>query len=168
MNALLKRIKELWLARNPRERRALTIMGAVVLGATVAQLVWDASHQREGLRQQLALRRMELAIMQRQSEALGTVGAPAASTRALTVLSGSALDAALRAELSALEGQLTLRVTGPRQIELKGDASFNAVMGWLATAHKNHGLRVTGAEIRMAENGTGSGRVSVNLDLAGE
>ena len=164
MNALLKRLKELWLARNPRERRALSIMGAVVLAAVVIQLVWDASHERAGLRQQLSLRRMELAIMQRQTEALS---APAAATRPATTLSGNALDAAWRAELPALEGVLTLRVSGPRQVELKGEAGFDALNSWLAVAHKNHGLRVTSAEIRTADTGAG-GRVSVNLELAGE
>ena len=164
MNALLKRLKELWLARNPRERRALSIMGAVVLAAVVIQLVWDASHERAGLRQQLSLRRMELAIMQRQTEALS---APATATRPATTLSGNALDAALRAELPALEGVLTLRVSGPRRVELKGEAGFDALNSWLAAAHKNHGLRVTSAEIRTADTGAG-GRVSVNLELAGE
>lgn len=150
-----------WQARAPRERKALSLMAAVLAAALLAQSAWEAWQGGTRLRQQWPARAQELARLKLAQAELLRPAQPAAAT-----LSGEALEATLRPEVAALVEGLGLRRSGPRRFVIEGESDFNALNDWLAQTQTRHRLRVTVADLeRVAER---PGRARVTLELSGE
>ncbi len=164
MKHIMQRLRALWNARDAREQRALSVMVLVIVLASVAQLVWTAWHERERLRSHVPLRQMELAILQQQASQLAKLTEKSPTPSALA---GPALERALTQEIAALPGKISLRMLGPRHIDLRGDTAFDPFVAWLGKLQTDHGLRVTAAEFARASD-IADGRVTLTVELASE
>ncbi len=165
MKAVLEQLRAFWNARDAREQRALTLMFMVLFFAALTQLVWTAWHERERLRRQVPVRQLELAILQQQASLLAQSAPKAAASN--NALAGQALERALRQEISALPGKTSLRMLGPRHIELRGETAFDPFVIWLGKLQTDYGLRVTAAEFSRASD-SADGRVTLTVELAAE
>lgn len=166
MNALTQRLGEFWKARAPREQRAIVLMMVIVGLALSIQLFWTAWHQRDALRRQVPLRQMEVAILEQQAKALATP----VSKATINTVAGNALEQALRQEIKSISANLSLRMLGTRQVELRGDADFDPLVTWLGKVQTEYGLRVRTAEFAPTNDRRDGhdGRVTLVVELGAE
>lgn len=153
-------MQQVWQARTSRERGALATMVVVVLGALLVQTGWSAAQESARLARQTPAREQ---LRLRVEQAAAELQRPAGEARQGKLLAGEALDVALRRDLANLHGNVALRLTAPRKLELKGEAEFAALLVWLAQAQSVHGLFVSAAEIQRGA----AGRAHVTLELSG-
>ncbi|MDF3839042.1 type II secretion system protein M [Cupriavidus basilensis] len=159
----LARARAAWLARAPRERRAL-LLCALVVGATAGWLGgWEpAANAIASLERDLPRQREQAVQMQ-------ALGAQAATLRALPdppAHRPAEWKAALAASLmqhgiagaSVEPGDDTLRVQVPR-------ASFHAWMQWLEAVRREYGIKPVQLEAK-ALPGAQAGQVALNAELA--
>lgn len=154
------RLLLLWQAHAPRERRLLLAAVAVITAALLLQLLWSAHQAREKLRRQVPLLRTQLAVMERQAadwQRLQRQPTPGA------LLAGDELEKFARASASAL-GNVSLHLTGERQLAIKGSIPFDQWIEWVAQLQGGQRLRLTRCELRPA--GT-PGRVEVDAEFDG-
>jgi general secretion pathway protein M len=139
----ITRLRTAWHAISPRERRLVSLAGGVLgIAAVVGLLDWS---QTERARLERTLPRAEASLEQVQEAAteiarLRTLTPPARP-------SGPALLDAVQASAKARGLPLTVQAGG-EGIQIKGQAGFDALTGWLATLQKDQGLRVRRMEIQ--------------------
>lgn len=137
------RLRSAWHAISPREQRLVSLAGGVLgIAAVVGLFDWS---QAEHARLERSLPRAEAQLEQVQEAAteiarLRTVTPPARPT-------GPALLEAVQASAKA-RGLALVAQAGGEGIQIKGQADFDALMGWLATLQKDQGLRVRRMEIQ--------------------
>lgn len=129
---LITRLRSAWHAISPREQRLVSLAGGVLGVAAVLGL-------------ERGLPRAEARLEQVQEAAteiarLRTVTPPARPT-------GPALLEAVQASAKA-RGLALVVQAGGEGLQIKGQADFDALMGWLATLQKDQGLRVRRMEIQ--------------------
>ncbi|QOT81993.1 type II secretion system protein GspM [Cupriavidus basilensis] len=160
---LLARARAAWLARAPRERRAL-LLCALVLSATLGWYVgWEpATNAIVRLERDLPLQREQAAQIQAlaaQAAALRALPDPTAHTPGEWK---SALTAALArhgiADASVRVEGSTLRVRVPR-------ISFHAWMQWLESVRKEYGVKPLQLDAKTV-TGAEEGQVSIEAELS--
>ena len=139
----ITRLRTAWHAISPRERRLVSLAGSVLgIAAVLGLLDWS---QTERARLERTLPRAEARVDPVQEAAteisrLRTLTPPARP-------SGPALLDAVLASAKARGLPLTVQAGG-EGIQIKGQADFDALTGWLATLQKDQGLRVRRMEIQ--------------------
>jgi type II secretory pathway component PulM len=161
MNAMkevfLQRWRSFWAARSGSERRALSVMAAVVALALVTQLLWSVEQSRQQLRRQLPTMAAEAESMRQK---LGEWQLLAASTPPRPSVSATLQKEASR-RLAALGGGVSAVWVGPGQLRLSGTVSFDTWVAWLGEMQQDFRLTVIRAQITPS----GSGRVRLEADL---
>jgi general secretion pathway protein M len=132
-----------------RDRRVVTIGGAVVLVLAVLAVILPLNTQISLARKRIATKQGDLAFMQSvapQVAAAGPGAAGAANAESLVVLIDSS------ARESGLGKSLTSsQPTGDKGLRIRLDkAPFDALVAWLARLSQQHGVRVESAEIETA------------------
>ncbi len=152
----LAQARQFWQARNPRERLLIGVAGGLVLVALFASLL-EWVHQ-EGQRRQRQLPRT-LAQLEQTQEAATEIARlrtqPPPAVLPLATLQKAAEDAAKAQGLA-----LQVQASGDG-LQVRGQAGFDALMGWLAGLQQEHGLRVQ--RIKLQRDGA---QVSVDASLA--
>lgn len=143
---------------SPRERRTVGIGAVIAAVLFVVAVVRVLDRHVAHVRHEVARKQAELAWMRRVAPELAAAGATAPATHEplIVLIDQSARRAGLGGALTAS----TPNGTG-LSVQLH-DASFDALVTWLAHLHQEDGVRVSGARIRAAG---GAGRVDVSLTL---
>lgn len=155
----ITRLRTAWHAISPRERRLVSLAcGVLGIAAVVGLLDWS---QAERARLERTLPRAEARLEQVQEAAteiarLRTVTPPARP-------SGPALLEAVQASAKARGLPLTVQAGG-EGIQVKGQADFDALVGWLATLQKDQSLRVRRMEIQQQGDQAGIDALLVGPD----
>lgn len=151
----ISRLTQAWQAISPRERRLVLLAGGVVaVGLVVGLLDWSRSERARLTR---SLPRAEAQLEQVQEAATEITRLRGETPPARTAVP-ALLDAAQASAKSRGLG-LALQASGDG-LQIKGQASLDAFVDWLATLQRDQGLRVQRLEIQ----GQG-GSVSVDTVL---
>ena len=150
------RLRALWHSRQPRERRFLTLLAAVVGCALLAQGLWSAHAARARLQRQLPQLRQQAEVLQRQA---GEVRQLLAQPVGSAVPEGAPLLAA--ANLAARSAGLTLAPTqlqleGPRQVRVRANLPFDRWLEWLTLLQRDARLRLVQCRVDGAEAPAGA------------
>lgn len=139
----ITRLAAAWQARNPRER-TLLIAAAVVIGVAIAVsfLDWTRS-ERTRLGRSLPRAEAQLEQVQESATEIGRLRAQPAPQR----LTGPTLLEAVQATAKARALGVTIQSAGDG-LQVKGQAGFDDLVGWLATLQQDHGLRVQRMEVQ--------------------
>ena len=132
-----------------RDRRVVTIGGAVVLVLAVLAVILPLNTQISQARKRIITKQGDLAFMQSvapQVAAAGPGAVGAANAESLVVLiDSSARESGLGKSLSSSQP------TGDKGLRIRLDkAPFDALVAWLARLSQQHGVRVESAEIETA------------------
>jgi len=132
-----------------RDRRVVTIGGAVVLVLAVLAVILPLNTQISQARKRIITKQGDLAFMQSvapQVAAAGPGAVGAANAESLVVLiDSSARESGLGKSLSSSQP------TGDKGLRIRLDkAPFDALVAWLARLSQQHGVRVESAEIEAA------------------
>lgn len=154
--AQLAKLQALWLSRQPRERRFLVVLAAVVGCAVLAQGLWSAHVARARLHRQLPQLRLQAEVMQRQAgEIRQLLAQPAASAlQEGAPLLAAAVQAARNSGLTLAPTQMQLE--GPRQIRLRANVPFDRWLEWVAFLQRDLRLRMANGTIDAADVGGGA------------
>lgn len=146
----------LWQARQPRERRFLTLLAAVVGCAVLAQGLWSAHAARAKLHRQLPQLRQQADVVQRQAgEVRQLLAQPAAqSVQEGAPLLTAATVAARNAGLTLTAAQLQLE--GPRQVRLRANLPFDRWLEWVALLQRDARLRLAQCRVDAADPPAGT------------
>lgn len=154
LNEPYLKLRGAWMARQPRERRFLTVLAVVLGGAILAQGLWSAHAARARLHRQLPQLRQQADVLQRQAgevrQLLAQPAAPAPQEGA--PLLAAATLAARTATLTLAPTQLQLE--GPRQIRLRANVPFDRWLEWVATLQRDARLRLVQCRIDTADAST--------------
>ncbi|MCX7177310.1 MAG: type II secretion system protein GspM [Proteobacteria bacterium] len=142
LNDQVAGLRSWWQGRQPRERRFLTVLAAVVGCALLAQALWSAQAARSRLHRQLPQLRQQAELMQRQAgEVRQLLAQPAAAAVAEGApLLAAATAAARTASLALAPTQLQLE--GPRQVRLRANVPFDRWLEWVALLQRDSRLRL--------------------------
>jgi general secretion pathway protein M len=132
-----------------RDRRVVTIGGAIVMVLAVLAVIVPLNTQISLARKRITTKQGDLAFMQSvapQVAAAGPGAAGAANAESLVVLiDSSARESGLGKSLSSSQP------TGDKGLRIRLDkAPFDALVAWLARLSQQHGVRVESAEIESA------------------
>ncbi|MBS0353221.1 MAG: type II secretion system protein M [Proteobacteria bacterium] len=139
----ITRIVTAWQGISPRERRLVTIAGAVVaVGLTLSLLDWTR-HERGRLDRSLPRSAAQLELVQESA----TEVARLRTQPPLQAPTGPALLEAAQAAAKSRGLGLTLQAGG-EGLHAKGQAPFDELVTWLAAVQRDQGLRVLRMEIQ--------------------
>lgn len=156
---LISRLGHAWQSISPRERRLVLIAGGVVLvGLVVSLLDWSHS-QRTRLARSLPRAEAQLEQVQEAATELTRLRGQTAPQRA----AGPALLEAAQASAKSRGLGLALQATGDG-LQIKGQASLDAFVDWLAVLQRDQGLRVQRLEIQGQGSTAGIDAVLVKSD----
>jgi general secretion pathway protein M len=132
-----------------RDRRVVTIGGAVVLVLALLSVILPLNTQISQARTRITTKQGDLAFIRSvapQVAAAGPGAAGAANAESLVVLiDSSARESGLGKALSSSQP------TGDKGLRIRLDkAPFDALVAWLARLSQQHGVRVESAEIESA------------------
>lgn len=152
--------RQYWKSRAPRERRALTLLGALLLVALVwwlfVQPAWRTLHETPAQLDQLEA---QLQQMQR-------LAAEAQSLRGVAAVSPAQAIAALKAATERLGDKGRLSLQGDRASLTLNGASPEALRGWLVEVRS--AARARPVEAQLTRSGAGfSGTLVVQLGSVG-
>jgi type II secretory pathway component PulM len=149
------RIRDLWMSRQPRERRFLAVLVAVVACAVLAQGLWSAHAARNRLHRQLPQLRQQAEVLQRQAgEVRQLMAQPANSSfQEGPALLAQATLAARNTGLAVASAQLHLE--GPRQVRLRANVPFDRWLDWVATLQRDARLRLINCRVDAADAASG-------------
>lgn len=155
----IARLGQAWQAISPRERRLVLAAGLVVLiGLVVSLLDWSRS-ERGRLARSLPRAEAQLEQVQEAATELTRLRGQTAPQRA----TGPALLEAAQASAKSRGLGLTLQATGDG-LQIKGQASLDAFVDWLAALQRDQGLRVQRLEIQGQGASAGIDAVLVKND----
>lgn len=148
--------------RTGRERVALLVMVATIVGAMWLQLLWSAHHARSRLV-------ILVAELQTTNGAMRQAAASMLAARAQgTAIRPIGADKAVVAFGEGLRGAgvagLAVLPDGQGKIRLAGNAEFDAWIAWLAKAHAEYGVQVLHAAIEPTGQ-TGMAKIEATLAL---
>lgn len=126
-----------WQDRAPRERRALAMLGGVMLVALTLQLVWSVESGRRAAQQRVP----RLAADAGRMAALGTEWQRLAPD--LEAAAGKSPEAArqdIARRLPELGGKLAAQWTADGELALKGEADFAVWTRWTAAMQQENRL----------------------------
>ena len=152
---------EFWSAREPREKRLLTIGGAVLGLVIVYSLFWEPAFEgRQNLREELPQQRAQLAQMQaeaRQAHELTSAAAGVAPT-------GDTLRQALVDSLAA-HGLANIEVTAlGDSMQIRGkNIAFADWIGWVDDMRKQNKVQISEANVKALEK---DGQVDLDATFA--
>jgi general secretion pathway protein M len=161
LGALGTALGEFWSARETREKRLLTIGGAVLGLVIVYSLFWEPAFQgRQALREELPQQRAQLAQMQaeaRQAHELAGAAAGVAPT-------GDTLHQALVDSLAS-HGLTGLEVTAlGDSMQVRGkNVSFADWIGWVDDMRKQNKVQISEANVKALDK---DGQVDLDATLA--
>ena len=159
--ALGTALSEFWGAREPREKRLLTIAGVVIAVAIVYSVGFAPAFEgRAKLRDELPQLRAQLAQMQAEANEARDLSTAAAGVPP----SGDALHQALVDSLAA-HGLQSVQVTAigdSMQVKAK-NVSFGDWIGWVDDARKQNKVQVSEATITALDK---PGQVDLDATLA--
>ena len=153
----LQHWRAFWTVRSGSEKRALSVMAAVIVLALLVQLLWSVEQSRQQLRRQLPSMAAEVENMRQK---LGEWQLLAATTPPRPSVSAT-LQKDVNRRLAALGGGISGAWVGPGQLRLSGTVSFDAWVAWLGEMQQDFRLYVVRAQITPS----GSGRVRLEADL---
>ena len=141
----------MWMVRQPRERRFLTLLALVVGCAVLAQALWSAHAARARLHRQLPQLRQQAEVLQRQA---GEVRQLQAQPASLALQEGQALLAAAvlatrNTGLPVAPAQLQLE--GARQVRLRANVPFDRWLEWVAALQRDARLRLINCRVDAAD-----------------
>ncbi|MDD3326386.1 MAG: type II secretion system protein GspM [Zoogloea sp.] len=140
---LISRLRQAWQSISPRERRLVLIAGGVVLlGLVVSLLDWSRS-ERGRLTRSLPRAEAQLEQVQEAATELTRLRGQTAPQRA----AGPALLEAAQVSAKSRGLGLALQATGDG-LQIKGQASLDAFVDWLAMLQRDQGLRVQRLEVQ--------------------
>lgn len=156
LRAQRAKLRELWISRQPRERRFLTVLAVVVGCAVLAQSLWTAHAARTRLHRQLPQLRQQADVLQRQAGEVRQLLAQPASPAPQEgpALLAAATLGARNAGMALAPAQLQLE--GPRQIRLRANVPFDRWLEWVATLQRDARLRVINCRIDAADGTSGT------------
>ncbi len=155
----IARLGQAWHAISPRERRLVLIAtGVVLVGLVVSLLDWSLS-QRGRLARSLPRAEAQLEQVQEAATELTRLRGQAAPQRA----AGPALLDAAQASAKSRGLGLALQATGDG-LQIKGQASLDAFVDWLAVLQRDQGLRVQRLEVQGQGGSAGIDAVLVKSD----
>ena len=126
-----------WQQRAPRERRALQILGAVLLGALLVQLAWSLASSRHKLLRQMP----ELAATAEQSDRLYEAWQQLTAANAARPLPRpEVLRQAVEQRLGELGPKLAARWNGNGELQLEGRTDFARWLTWTAAMQQENRL----------------------------
>lgn len=139
----ITRLRGAWQARNPREQRLIAIAALVLTVAGAVSLFdWSA---RERVRLQRLLPRAEAQLEATQEAATEIARLKGQTPPARS--SAAALVDTVQASGKSRGLAVTVQSSGDG-VQLKGQASFDELMNWLAALQHDQGLRLTRGEIQ--------------------
>lgn len=153
-------LNDFWAARNPRERRMITIaLWAIGLAIVYLLLLEPAINGRARLLQQMPAMRQQVAQMQAMARELKAAPAAPRADAPVEAVTRESLEASLaRAGLKAQSSSVTGEF-----IRLQfSDVSFASLVGWLDDARKNRRISVVEASVVAQSQ---SDRVNATLTL---
>jgi general secretion pathway protein M len=132
----------------PRERRMVTIGGALAAVLLVFGVLLPLDHSVARAHERLERKQADLAWMRSVAPRLAGVGpivAPASQRSLIVVVDNAAREAGLGTALTSSEpsGQGGLRVR-------LDNAQFDTLVGWIARLSEQHGIRVESATVDAA------------------
>ena len=139
----LARLTQAWQAISPRERRLVLLAGGVVaIGLVVGLLDWSRG-ERARLARSLPRAEAQLEQVQEAATEITRLRGETATPRA----AGPALLEAAQASAKSRGLGLVLQSTGDG-LQVKGQASLDAFVDWLAALQRDQGLRVQRLEVQ--------------------
>ena len=139
----LARLTHVWQALSPRERRLVLLAGGVVvIGLVVGLLDWSRG-ERARLARSLPRAEAQLEQVQEAATEITRLRGETATPRA----AGPALLEAAQASAKSRGLGLVLQSTGDG-LQVKGQASLDAFVDWLAALQRDQGLRVQRLEVQ--------------------
>lgn len=139
-----------WQQRAPRERRALQILGAVLLGALLVQLAWSLASSRHKLLRQMP----ELAATAEQSDRLYEAWQQLSAANAARPLPRpEVLRQAVEQRLGELGPKLAARWNGNGELQLEGRTDFARWLTWTAAMQQENRLLLQ--RVRLQPDGDG-------------
>ena len=139
----LARLTHVWQAISPRERRLVLLAGGVVvIGLVVGLLDWSRG-ERARLARSLPRAEAQLEQVQEAATEITRLRGETATPRA----AGPALLEAAQASAKSRGLGLVLQSTGDG-LQVKGQASLDAFVDWLAALQRDQGLRVQRLEVQ--------------------
>ena len=155
----IARLGQAWQGITPRERRLVLAAGVVVLvGLVVSLLDWSRS-ERGRLARSLPRAEAQLELVQEAATELTRLRGQTAPQRA----AGPALLEAAQASAKSRGLGLALQASGDG-LQIKGQASLDAFVDWLAALQRDQGLRVQRLEIQGQSGGASIDAVLVKND----
>ena len=154
-------VGEFWSAREPREKRLLTIGGAVLGVALVYSVFFDPAYDgRAQLREEVPQLRAQLAQMQAEAREAHDLSAAAAGVPP----SGDALRQALTDSLAAhsLQNVQITAIGDSMQVRAK-NVSFGDWIGWVDDARKQNKVQVSEANVTALDK---PGQVDLDATLS--
>lgn len=158
MNKPWMALRPYWQARSAKERRALKLLLGVLLLAGLVQLTWQAQQSRRMLRQQVPRLATEAEHMRQQLQAWQSLAATQEKT--LPPLPRREVEQRLR----ALDNALKIAWTGEAQLEISGEAPFDAWLTEIGDLQRDYRLHV----VRLQALPAAPGRVTLNAQLGRE
>lgn len=139
-----------WQQRAPRERRALQILGAVLLAALLVQLVWSLGGSRHSLLHQMP----QLAAKAEQSDRLYEDWQQLTAANAARPLPRpEVLRQAVEQRLGELGPKLAARWNGKGELQLEGRTDFARWLTWTAAMQQENRLFLQ--SVRLQPGGDG-------------
>lgn len=139
-----------WQQRAPRERRALQILGAVLLGALLVQLAWSLASSRHKLLRQMP----ELAATAEQSDRLYEAWQQLSAANAARPLPRpEVLRQAVEQRLGELGPKLAARWNGNGELQLEGRTDFARLLTWTAAMQQENRLLLQRVRLQPGSDG---------------
>ncbi len=133
-----------WLARAPRERLVLRLLGWVVLAALLLQGLWTMLHYRHTLMQtvpRLSQQAEHMAVMRQAWQVLETEKASRPQARP------ELLRQEVESSLAPWGKQIDAQWTPDNALQVRGQVPFAEWLRWLARMHEEHGLVLRHAHV---------------------
>lgn len=145
-----QKAQSFWQQRAPRERRALQILGAVLLGALLVQLAWSLASSRHKLLRQMP----ELAATAEQSDRLYEAWQQLTAANAARPLPRpEVLRQAVEQRLGELGPKLGARWNGKGELQLEGRTDFARWLTWTAAMQHENRLFLQSARLQPGGDG---------------
>jgi type II secretory pathway component PulM len=147
MKLSYERFRVFWAVRQPREKNFLIALGAFIIVALLAQMLWSGHNARDRLKKQILHLQQQVETLQRKAADLQMLKtrpaspAPAEGSALLAMAISAAEAAGLR------EARSQLKLEGPRRLRLRGVAPFDRWLEWISVLQRDGQVRLVSCRI---------------------
>ena len=148
MNTPYERLRNFWAGRQPREKTFLIALGAFIVVALFAQLLWSSHDARDRLKKRIPHLQQQVETLQRKAADLQVLKSQPPS--AAPVEGGVLLAMAIRtAEAAGLrDARSQLKLEGPRRVRLRGSVPFDRWLEWISVLQRDGQVRLVSCRVQ--------------------